>query len=156
MPELDPPRLSDPGRSHHPGPSHLKIDTMLDALKESIRLANEAWTGCCWETEFGPKKLNLNGLQMRQALIAAKATRGNEAECWHDAATWLAQVEADARSAADHTSRAFESAQAGDWTTAIKLVDQATDLASRYPVADQFEQCRALCEQLAWSAPATL
>ncbi|QEG00391.1 hypothetical protein Mal15_44610 [Stieleria maiorica] len=128
---------------------------MFDQLSEMVRLAQQSWVGCCWETEFGSRRLNLRGLQARQAVVAAKATRGDESQCWYQAAQWLAGVEHDAKTAAEHAQQALNAVASGDLAVAIKLFDQASVLAAKYPVSVGYVACRSLCEDLSCSDPAT-
>ncbi len=128
------------------------MSTRLGAL---VRLAQESWVGCCWDTEFGSYRLNLRGLLSRQALVAARATRGEESQCWRQAAEWLALVESDARTAAEYASSALQSFESGELAVAIRLFDQASTLAAKYPVSVGYVACRSLCEELSCGDPAT-
>ncbi|PAY16245.1 hypothetical protein CKO51_27710 [Rhodopirellula sp. SM50] len=128
------------------------MSTQLGAL---VRLAQESWVGCCWDTEFGSYRLNLRGLLSRQAWVAARATRGEESQCWRQAAEWLAVVESDARTAAEYARSALQSVESGELAVAIQLFDQASALAAKYPVSVGYVACRSLCEALACDASAT-
>ncbi|WP_182866530.1 hypothetical protein [Stieleria mannarensis] len=128
---------------------------MFDRLSELVRLAQQSWVGCCWETEFGSRRLNLRGLQARQAVVAAKATRGEESQCWYQAAEWLSGVEHDAKTAAEYAQQALNAAGSGDLAVAIKLLDQASALAAKYPVSVGYVACRSLCEDLTSASPHT-
>ena len=127
---------------------------MLETLKESVRLAQSSWTGCCWETAHGPRALNLRGIQARQAVLAAKATRGEESRCWNEAAQWLAVVENDAKIAAERAGQALLAAESGDFYTALERFNEAVALAEKYSVAPQYIACRCLCQSFLCSDPA--
>lgn len=129
---------------------------MRTNLEETVRLAQASWTGCSWGTEFGPRGLNLDGLQARQAMVAAKATRGEESQCWLQAAEWLAQVEKDAKAAAEHASLAIAPFNSGDIATALRLLDEAISIAAKYPIDNGYIACRAICIDVSCgdSAPA--
>ncbi|MCC9654344.1 hypothetical protein [Rhodopirellula halodulae] len=114
---------------------------MLESLRQSILAAQNAWSGCCWDTQFGTCEVNLNGLTSQQASLAAKALRGEEAACWNLAAVWLEQVETDARKASDFAEQAFSRASVGDRETAIALLEHAIKLAARYPVVTGYKDC---------------
>lgn len=121
---------------------------MLDSLCDSIRHARESFRGCTWETEFGPRRLNLRGLHSRQALLAAKATRGEESQCWKSAAEWLVLVETDANRAAEYATAAINWVHLGDVMAAARQLDLAIALESKYPSQGNFLRCRSLLEGL--------
>ncbi|MCC9602174.1 hypothetical protein LOC67_16575 [Stieleria sp. JC731] len=93
----------------------------------------EMWTGCDWETEFGPLKLNLQGVRSRQAMLAASATRGQEAEQWKNAAIWLKDLEEDARRATELWHQATQAELDGRLDQALKLRCAAEAIERKYP-----------------------
>ena len=114
----------------------------LDDLRDAIDHANGAWTGCCWRTEFGPLRLDLDGTRSRHAALLAAATRGDEAQQWKAAARWLSQVEADARSACRRSREAIEFAERGEFHEASRWLAMAAGLQAKYPMVKYYEICR--------------
>lgn len=114
----------------------------MDDLRDAIDYANEAWTGCCWRTEFGPMRLDLDGTRSRHAALLAVATRGDEADQWKAAARWLSQVESDARAACQRSRQAIESAERGDFLEASRWLAMAAALQARYPMVNHYARCR--------------
>jgi hypothetical protein len=114
----------------------------MDDLRDAIDHANEAWTGCCWRTEFGPLRLDLDGTRSRHAALLAAATRGEEAEQWKAAARWLSLVEADARSACQRSRQAIEFAERGETREASRWLAMAATLQGRYPMVNHYQLCR--------------
>ncbi|OYP31137.1 hypothetical protein [Rhodopirellula sp. MGV] len=94
---------------------------------------NGNWTGCDWETEFGPLKLNLKGIRSRQAMLAASATRGQEAEQWRDAAKWLQALEDDARKASEFWQLACLAESNGEMDQAVRLRSAGDAIEEKYP-----------------------
>ncbi len=111
--------------------------TSLDAIVEALQSAQVAWTGCDWDTEFGPQQLNLRGLTSRQAHLAAQATRGDESACWQEACQFLDKIERDAKAAAELASEAVDCWRRGDKVDAGRRIKQAVALESAYrtPIA---------------------
>ena len=111
--------------------------TPLQVLKQALQAAQAAWTGCDWDTEFGPARVNLRGLCSRQAKLAAQATRGEESSHWREACQFLDTVEHDARMAADLASKAVDAWSLGNIAEAIRRLEAAIELEARYrePVA---------------------
>ncbi len=106
-------------------------------LAEALRVAQAAWSGCDWETEFGVSRINLCGLRSQQVRLAAQATRGAEASCWQEAFHYLETVEREARQAAELARRAIEKWNLGDRESARKFLDEAIALEAQYrpPIA---------------------
>ncbi|MGQ0635989.1 MAG: hypothetical protein ACT4QC_15365 [Planctomycetaceae bacterium] len=94
------------------------------------------WKGCCWPTEFGDRKLNLDGLKSSHAELMAGATSGSERASWRGAATWLQRVEEDAGEAEKRAELAAKLAVLGDLDRARAYAEEACVLESRY-TADQ-------------------
>jgi hypothetical protein len=118
----------------------------LARLRESLEQAKRAWTGCHWSTEFGVRQINLRDLRGRQAIVAAKATRGEEAECWRDAAAWLFEVEGDAAQAARLGDLAFQAAERGDCSTATRLFAEAALMERVHRLDSQYQVCASICQ----------
>lgn len=106
-------------------------------LAEALRVAQAAWSGCNWKTEFGVARINLCGLRSQQVRLAAQATRGAEATCWQAACHYLETVERDARQAAELARRSIDKWHLGDIESARQLLDDAIALEAQYrpPIA---------------------
>ncbi|WP_146537405.1 hypothetical protein [Rubripirellula reticaptiva] len=113
-----------------------------EAMKQRIQAARDQWRGCEWQTSFGPQKLDLAGIRRRQAILAAKATRGEESVGWFQAVQWLGEVERDAVQAAEFADRAFAEAERNCWTEASDLLSQAEALEAKYSQLDGYQQVR--------------
>ncbi|MGB7346595.1 MAG: hypothetical protein WBD20_20405 [Pirellulaceae bacterium] len=113
-----------------------------DAMKQLIQVAKDHWRGCDWSTQFGPRKLDLAGIRSRQASLAAKATRGDEAICWKEAVRWLTEVEQDAVHASEFADQAFAEAKNGCWTSASNLFLQAEQLEAKYGKSSGYSEVR--------------
>ncbi|KAA1259202.1 hypothetical protein LF1_17310 [Rubripirellula obstinata] len=112
------------------------------AMQQLIQSARSGWQGCDWPTRFGPKKLDLQGIRSRQARLAQKATRGEEAACWAAAVVWLTEVEADAAQAADFASQALAESEKDCWVNASDLLQQAESLEAEYGQLNGYHQVR--------------
>ena len=119
-----------------------KILVDREAMRQLIQSAHDHWQGCDWPTRFGPRQFDLAGIRSRQALLAAKATRGEEARVWSEAATWLAEVEGDAVRAAELARQALEEAEQEQWPVASELLQQAESLEAKYPQLDGYQHVR--------------
>jgi hypothetical protein len=108
------------------------VNEPLKVVPEQSRPC-DPWTGCDWPTEFGPMKLDLNGIRSRQALTVASATRGAESEQWRLAAIWLATVESDAARARDIALRLAELGQQGFPVESDRLRLELLELENKYP-----------------------
>ncbi|SMP73856.1 hypothetical protein SAMN06265222_11727 [Neorhodopirellula lusitana] len=113
-----------------------------EAMRQLIHAAQAHWQGCDWPTRFGPRNLDLAGIRSRQAKLAAKATRGEEATGWAEAVAWLAEVENDAAQAAGLAERAFCEAELAKWVAASDLLQQAESLEAKYGQLDGYQQVR--------------
>ena len=113
-----------------------------EAMRQLIQAAQTHWQGCDWPTRFGPKNLDLTGIRSRQAKLAAKATRGEEATCWATAVAWLSEVETDAAQAAELADRAFSEAEQYHWVAAHDLLQQAESLEAKYGQLDGYRHVR--------------
>lgn len=121
--------------------------TRSDVLKEALKSAQAAWTGCDWDTEFGPDRENLRGLCCRQARLAAQATRGDESDHWREVSRFLDAVEQDARMAAESASAAVEVWILGNVTEALRRLDSAIALEARYREPVAYLRLRSLMRQ---------
>ena len=121
----------------------------LEMLREAIGQAKSAWRGCDWHTNFGPRAIDLRGLRSRQALLASKATRGEESSRWKDAAQWLAEVERAADQAAQLADSALNAVETREYRSAAGLLAEAISLASAFRVVQEYEYAKALCEKVA-------
>lgn len=104
----------------------------LDRVLEAFRDAKGRWKGCDWSTEFGPRRINLQGLTPLQARTAANATFGEEARLWRDAAGWLARVERSAEQAESRAKTAVELALQGQLLQALTYAREACDIEREF------------------------
>ena len=111
--------------------------TELVRLQQLVTRASSGWTGCNWQTAFGPRQLNLAGIRAYQAQVIAEATPGEESQAWADAARWLRVVEHDAKLAATHGKQALQFASSGDALAARTQIVFAIGLEAKYrsPIA---------------------
>lgn len=123
-----------------------------ETLEETLSQATQ-WKGCDWVTEFGPRKLNLYGLRSRHALLASKATRGEEAVAWKEAARWLEGVERDAARASDIAHRALCAAKINRFAPAIEWLREAESLEQPHPLPQRYRLLRERLEQFANQQP---
>tara|TARA_R110002049_G_scaffold4601_5_gene32604 strand:- start:837109 stop:837489 length:381 start_codon:yes stop_codon:yes gene_type:complete len=117
-------------------------------LREAIDQAKSGWRGCNWHTDFGPRSIDLRGLKSWQAILASKATRGDESKRWHEAAQWLAEVERAANQAADIAEKAFSAAESRDFAAAIRMLGDASSLELKFVGSGEYERARQLCERM--------
>lgn len=110
----------------------MRMTTQSESLNDSLRAAQAGWTGCDWDTEFGPEKKNLRGLRSGQARLAAQATRGEESAYWREVSIFLEQVEKDAAAASQLASDAVECWIGGNQTEAIERLRKAISVEARY------------------------
>ncbi|WP_146530257.1 hypothetical protein [Novipirellula artificiosorum] len=118
-----------------------------NALRDAIRVAKSLWTGCHWTTQFGSLGIDLSGLRSRQAMLAAKATRGAESHCWSEAAKWLASVEQDASLAAGLADLALRAARGDDLLAANRYLGEAIALEEKYRSSIAYASVRKVFEQ---------
>ncbi|WP_146461524.1 hypothetical protein [Rubripirellula tenax] len=110
---------------------------MLDSLYQ----ANEnEWTGCHWQTEFGPRHLNLSRVRSHQARWMAEATSGEESNDWEEATRFLTQVETDSQTARCAAKRAVAMAKSGEFCTAMAEAQIAVDLEKQYPKTSHWKK----------------
>lgn len=103
-----------------------------ELVEKTLRSCQSAWTGCRWETEFAGRKANLRGLNSRQALMAAQATRGKESDYWRDVFRYLEIVEKDARMAAEIAAESVDIWRRGEVDAALSKLDEAIALELLY------------------------
>ena len=106
---------------------------LVERLQRAFHAGQSQWVGCDWDTDFGPRRLNLRGLTSRQARLLANAMAGEESQTWHDASRWLTQVEADARIAETAARSAIAHALNNDWCDAERDAMKAIKIESSYP-----------------------
>lgn len=104
----------------------------MDAIRNAHQAGRFQWRGCQWPGEFGPMRLNLNGLTARQAWILANATAGTESQTWRQAAEWLESVERDATTAEAEASLAVQLAADGHLHEAERHARIACELQQKY------------------------
>lgn len=90
------------------------------------------WQTCDWSTEFGPLKLNLNGLRSTQLERLGHATSGFESKEWRNAASWVREIEAAAARAEDLAAQALDALEQNDPNGSIRLIQQACELERRW------------------------
>ena len=120
--------------------------TSRDLLHAALQSAQAAWTGCDWDTEFGPNRINLRGLSSRQARLAAQATRGDESTQWREVIHYLDAVEQDARLAAELASDAVDFWSLGNTAEASRRLEQAIALESHYRQPIAYPRLRPLMQ----------
>ena len=113
-----------------------------EAMLQLLGSAQSHWQGCDWPTHFGPKELDLHSIRSRQAKLAQKATRGEEADCWAEAVVWLNEVERDAAQAAEFASNALTAAENDCWVDASNSLQQAELLEAKYGQLDGYQHVR--------------
>ena len=111
-----------------------------ETTKKLVQAARQNWQGCDWPTEFGPRRLKLFGIRARQAYLAAKATRGDEAATWDEAARWLSTVERDAARAAEFASKGVKAAERRDWSTANSYFERAAEIEAVYAKTSYYQE----------------
>src|SRR5262245_49131093 len=104
----------------------------MDKITRAYADAVGRWIGCDWQTSFGPRQLDLQGLTATHAVMMAQATGGVEAEAWREAARWLLQVEHHAREAEAEARAAVVWAESGDWQRAGAHARRACELEGAY------------------------
>jgi len=98
----------------------------LEEIEETYDEATGTWTGCDWTTHFGPDGLNLQGMTSSQAeAIAAETSGAERAKVWHNAASWLADVERYTAKAEKEAGLAVTAAKAGEWRPALEHARKA-------------------------------
>ncbi|VTR97838.1 hypothetical protein [Tuwongella immobilis] len=107
---------------------------MIPNLHQAFAHAQLQWQGCDWDTAFGSRLFNLNGMTARQATLLANATAGEESRAWQEASAWLDRLEAVAALAREHGQAALELALAGDWDAALSRAQLACDLEAPYHI----------------------
>jgi len=104
-----------------------------ETIRRAYLAAQGRWTGCDWDTDFGPSHLNLRGRFARQAQILANALAGAESQVWRDAQRWLEAVERDACDAEAAAARAVALAVSGDFAAADEAAYRACEIERKYP-----------------------
>lgn len=118
-----------------------KMPTM--DINDAYESARDQWLTCDWQTEFGPLKMNLNGLRSVHLERLAHATSGQESRAWRMAATWVREIEAAAAKAQELAMQARDRFFQQNLCEAIKLIEQACELERRWhsePVWQLLEQ----------------
>jgi hypothetical protein len=123
--------------------------TSTELLRAALQSAQAAWTGCDWETEFGPGRINLRGLTSRQARLAAQATRGEESTQWREVCHYLDAVERDARLAAELASAAVDFWSLGNTAEASCRLEEAIALEAHYRPPFAYPRLRAVMQSTA-------
>ncbi len=112
-------------------------------ISDAYESAKDQWQTCDWQTEFGPLKLNLNGLRSVHLERLAHATSGQESRAWRMAATWVREIEAAAAKSQQLAMEARDAFLQQNLCEAIKLIEQACELERRWhpePVWQLLEQ----------------
>jgi hypothetical protein len=105
----------------------------LEAIVITFQQGLGKWKGCDWSTHVGATGIDPEGLTSAQALLAARATGGQESGEWMTLSVWLAQVEEDACNAEEHARQAMELARTGNLLQALMQAQQACALEAHYP-----------------------
>lgn len=112
-------------------------------INDAYETAKDQWQTCDWQTEFGPLKLNLNGLRSIHLERLGHATSGQESRAWRMAATWVREIEAAAAKAQELAMQARDAFLQQNLCEAISLIERACALERRWhpePVWQQLEQ----------------
>lgn len=107
---------------------HPTLDTVAQVHARSMT----QWWGCNWQTQFGPRKLNLHDVRSRQARLIANATSGDESSAWDAATEYLSDVENDAAAAEHAAAKAVSLVRRGQWHKALTTIDEAVALETKY------------------------
>ncbi len=103
-----------------------------DSIMQTHALAISQWWGCNWQTQYGPRKLNLLDMRSRQARLIAEATSGEEAKAWDAATTYLHEVESDAAAAEMAATDAISLVNREQWPAALAAIEKAVALETKY------------------------
>ncbi len=95
-------------------------------------MAVNQWLGCDWQTAFGARRLDLNGMRSDQTRILSDATSGDESKAWEEATAWLEQVDQDALGAQAAASLAVTHFENQHFAKAIEQIDLAVALEAKY------------------------
>ena len=112
-------------------------------INDAYESAKDQWQTCDWQTEFGPLKLNLNGLCSVHLERLGRATSGQESRAWRMAAIWVREIEAASAKAQELAMQARDAFLRQNLCEAIKLIEQACELERRWhpePVWRRLEQ----------------
>jgi len=124
--------------------SDLSRDQWLQQLTARYKQGAGQWTGCDWQTDFGPAHLDLAELKASQVLLLARATSGKEAADWQAAAHWLSRIELAAQEAETEAGIALALATTGQLREALIHAQRACAIETRYhpsqPVWQPFSQ----------------
>lgn len=101
-------------------------------INAAYETAKDQWQTCDWPTEFGPLKLNLNGLRSVHLERLGHATSGQESRAWRMAATWVREIEATAARAQQLSMQARDAFLEQNPSEAIRLIEQACELERRW------------------------
>jgi len=129
---------------------NLPSGKLLAEIAAKYRQGVGKWTGCDWQTDFGPAHLDLAELKASQALLLARATGGKEAAVWQAASQWLSRVEQEAQEAEAEAGISMTLASTGQLREALVHAQQACAIETRYhsqPVWQPF--CQELEQVLA-------
>jgi hypothetical protein len=110
----------------------LQSEASDDPIRRAFSAGAGRWVGCDWDTDFGPRHLNLRGIRARQAALLAHALAGAEAQAWFEAEDWLQQVERDASDAEVAADQAFMFAASNDHSKAESAALRACEIAAKY------------------------
>lgn len=103
-----------------------------DSVVQTHALATGQWWGCNWQTQYGPRKLNLLDVWSRQARLIADATSGDESSAWEAATAYLRDVEFDAAAAERAAENAVSLVRRGQWRAALTAIEKAVALETKY------------------------
>ncbi len=111
---------------------NLPSGQLLEEITAQYRQGVGKWTGCDWQTDFGPTHLDLAELKASQALLLARATGGNEAADWKAASRWLTRIEQEAQEAESEAGIALALASTGQLPEALFHAQQACAIETQY------------------------
>lgn len=107
------------------------------------------WTGCDWDTNFGSRQLNLNGLASKRTQLLCNATSGEESRTWAEATAWLRQLESDAVEARSFAKYAVEFCRNHKYGAALKAIETTCEIEARNHADLIWQPLRQAIEALA-------
>ena len=103
-----------------------------EKLQQLYDDAMNRWVGCNWQTTFGPRQLNLNGVRAHQARLMSEATSGSESAAWLEATQFLESLENDARAARTASKKAVLLVESCHLPEALVEAQNAVSLESKH------------------------
>jgi hypothetical protein len=121
----------------------------IDAVVKIFQEIEHRWQGCDWNTKYGARELNLNGLTAKRARLLSNATSGEESRAWAEASAWLTQIESAAVDANSLAKQALNLFRDHKHHEALKSIEAACEIESRYHCELIWQKLREIIERLA-------